>query len=254
MNSAIYSGGLRHRRFFPRKHTFNYQLFMMYLDLSEISDVCESNWLWGENRTAVAQFKRGDYLGESEIPLSEAVRNTVAETLGYEPSGPIRMLTHLRYFGYIINPVTFYYCFNENENKLDAIIAEITNTPWNERHTYILDGNEEAATRTTHSYHFKKSFHISPFLDMNHDYHWRFRIPNRRLSVYMENFQEKQKMLDVNLLLNRQEITPRSMTNILLAYPFMTLKVLGGIYLQATKLWLKGTPFFVHPSKRNNRE
>jgi DUF1365 family protein len=250
MNSAIYSGILRHRRFLPTTHTFNYRLFMMYLDLSEISDVCASNWLWGENRPAVAQFRRNDYLGDPSIPLSEAVKNKVQETLGYRPSGPIRMLTHLRYFGYLTNPVTFYYCFNEHGNELEVVVTEITNTPWNERHTYVLEANNSIAPGTQSSHRFKKAFHISPFMDMDHDYLWKFRVPSRRLSVYMENSQQGHKFLDVNLLLSRQEITTGRLTSILMKHPFMTMKVTAGIYLQATKLWLKKTPFFVHPSKK----
>ena len=249
MNSAIYSGVVRHRRSSPTRHKFSYRLFMMYLDLSEISSVCESNWLWAEDRPAVAQFKRKDYLGNPDTSLSEAVRNNVKESLGYRPEGPIRMLTHLRYFGYVMNPVTFYYCFNTSGDEVEAVIAEITNTPWNKKHTYVLGPNDNITPGRRSSHRFRKSFHISPFVDMDNDYHWKFRVPNKRLSVYMEASRQDQKILDVNLLLKRQEITPRRMTKILIKYPFMTMKILGGIYLQATRLWLKGTPFFVHPSK-----
>ena len=244
MNSAIYSGTLRHRRLSPIKHTLSYKIFMMYLDLSEISDVCDSNWLWAEERTAIAQFRREDYLGNPEISLSEAVKLSVYEALGYRPEGPIRMLTHLRYFGYIINPVTFYYCFNKDDTGMEAVVAEITNTPWGDRHTYVLGGSWDASSKKRKSYHFKKSFHISPFMDMDHDYHWKFRIPKNRLSVYMDNSQQGKKLLDVNLLLSRQEITPGNLTKILVKHPLMTFKVFGGIYLQAGQLWLKGSPFF----------
>jgi DUF1365 family protein len=142
LNSAIYTGQLRHRRFAPRAHEFSYPLFMMYVDLSELDEVFRGRWLWSVKRPALARLRRADYLpdcgGNAQGPLDQAVRDRVQFETGSRPRGPIRMLTHLRYFGIGMNPVTFYYCFDRDDTKVETIVAEITNTPWKERHTYVL--------------------------------------------------------------------------------------------------------------------
>lgn len=152
MNSAIYEGTVQHRRFQPVPHEFSYRLFMMYLDLDELGDVLARSPFWSDRRWAPARFRRADYLGDPHAPLADAVRDEAARRLGHRPEGPVRMLTHLRYWGYCFNPVTFYYCFAPGGERLEAIVAEITNTPWNERHRYVLDPAEsEAAQAAEHT-------------------------------------------------------------------------------------------------------
>ena len=138
MHSCIYNGWVRHRRYEPTGHEFRYRLFMMYLDLAELPQLFDRYWCWSTRRAALARFQREDYHGDAAKPLDEAVRDSVARVTGRRPSGPIRVLTHLRYFGYIFNPVTFYYCFDESGTQVETILAEITNTPWKERHAYAL--------------------------------------------------------------------------------------------------------------------
>jgi DUF1365 family protein len=136
--SCLYEGWVRHRRHAPHAHAFRYRIYMLYLDLDELDRVFAGRWLWSVNRRNLAQFRRSDYLGDPTIPLAEAVRARVREALGRAPTGPIRLLTHLRYFGHCFNPVSFYYCYAEDGTTLDTIVAEITNTPWKERHSYVL--------------------------------------------------------------------------------------------------------------------
>lgn len=249
MNSCVYRGTVRHRRFAPIARTFEYRLFMMYLDLDELPEVFDGRWLWSARRLAPAWFRRSDYLGDSSQPLADAVRSEAERLTGHRPSGPIRLLTHLRYFGYVINPVTFYYCFAADELGIDCVLAEVTNTPWKERHTYALgpgpDGN---VTGQTHR--FGKAFHVSPFMDMDHEYEWRFTDPGDRLTVHMANAKEGIKRFDATLTLAREEITAGSLARTLMSHPWMTARVATAIYAQAARLWLKGLPFHIHPSKR----
>lgn len=239
--SAIYRGRVRHRRFAPRRHDFSYSLFMLYLDLDELPRLFDGRWLWSARRWAPARFRRADYLGDPDRPLAECARDVVEERIGRRPDGPVRLLTHLRYWGYVFNPVSFYYCF-ETDGSLGAIVSHITNTPWNERHAYVV-GPERGAT-------LDKEFHVSPFLPMDHEYHWRFGLPGERLSVHMENRKDGELVFDATLGMHRRPFTGRSLAGALARWPFMTAKVTAGIYWQALRLRLKGCPFHTHPDKR----
>ena len=247
MHSAIYTGRLRHRRFAPRAHAFTYDLFMMYVDLAELDSVFRGRWLWSARRPALAWLRRADYLGDPSVSIDQAVRDRVTAETGIRPMGPIRMLTHLRYFGFGFNPVTFYYCFDPNDERVEVIVAEITNTPWFERHAYVLRtekrGTTLGGTRDVLRFAFDKDFHVSPFMPMNVRYDWRFSAPGERLTVHMQNLQADGKLFDATLDIRRREISAASLAKVLIQFPLMTLKVATGIYWQACKLWWQRLPF-----------
>jgi DUF1365 family protein len=259
MESCIYNGWVRHRRHEPAGHQFRYELFMMYLDLGELPQVFDPYWLWSGRNPAPARFKRSDYHqtlddsddGHGELSLDEAVRRTVTAQTGRRPDGPIRMLTHLRYFGYVFNPVTFYYCFDSNGSKVQTILAEITNTPWKERHAYVLPTSAATRDDNVMRFEFGKEFHVSPFWPMDMSYDWRFSAPGEELRIHMDNLQHKdgasRRVFDATLTLEREEISSASLARVLLTYPLMTAKVSGAIYWQALRLWFRRTPFYTHP-------
>jgi uncharacterized protein len=253
LQSAVYSGWVRHRRYQPRHHEFRYRLFMMYLDLAELPGLFDPFWCWSARRPALARFQRSDYHGDATVALADAVRTTVAQHTGRQPTGPIRLLTHLRYFGRIFNPVSFYYCFDAAGERVESILAEITNTPWNERHAYVLPVVSGKRTGTVTRFEFDKRFHVSPFWPMDMRYDWRLSDPQAQLNIHMENWRAEQRAFDATMRLERQPLTRGSLRRTLLNHPLMTTKVVSAIYWQALRLWLKRTPFFTHPEKTGTR-
>lgn len=251
MNSAIYEGLVRHRRFSPAGLTFRYSLFMMYLDLDELPRLFEGRWLWSSERFNLAWFRREDHLGDPNLPLGYSVRDLVEQQTGERPEGPIRLLTHLRYFGYCFNPISIYFCYDPAGRHVDTIVAEVSNTPWGEQHCYVLGGALNEGRGTRKRYRFDKAFHVSPFMDMDVHYDWRFSEPGSRLSIHMENLNGDGKFFDATMSLGRREISAKALSRVLTQYPFMTAKVISAIYFQAFRLWVHGCAHYPHPKKRS---
>ncbi len=256
MNSAIYTGTVRHRRFAVRPHAFRYGLFMVYLDLDELDQVFRGSWLWTTRGWGLAQFRRRDHVGDPQTPLKDTIRQLVQAQLGFTPSGAVGLLTHLRYFGYCFNPLSIYYCFGAAEGDepppLEAIVAEVTNTPWGERIAYCLDVRHQG--RRQHS-RFQKQMHVSPFMPMDQQYQWRSTAPGERLAVHLSLWQSPEdgaadlKTFDATLSLRREPITPGRLRALLFwRFPLMTLQVIATIHWEAMRLWWRGVPLHNHPT------
>jgi hypothetical protein len=249
MESSLYEGYVQHVRYKPVHNAFRYSVFFLYLDFAEIDEVFKGRWFWSNDRFNMACLRRKDHFGDPSLQLEEAVRQLVEQKTGRRPSGPIRMLTHLRYFGHNFNPASFYYCYARNGISLETIVVEIHNTPWGEVFCYVLDEAENEGTASEKRFRFPKAFHVSPFMDMNIDYEWRFTEPGTSLSVNMISFEREQEIFRADLGLERREIKGRSLARVLAQYPLMTVKVIAAIYWQAFRLRIKGAPFYDHPAK-----
>jgi DUF1365 family protein len=255
LHSALMTGWVRHRRRSPVSHSFSVPLCMLYLDLSEIDRVFGSRLLWSSKRAAPIRFHRGDYLinDDPSEPLDLAVRRRVASQVGQAPTGPIRLLTIPRTFSISFNPVSFYYCFDSDGQSLHSVVAEITNTPWFERHAYVLPAkNTTAPDANSRRWRFDKAFHISPFMPMQQRYDWACTAPPQQdgqpLGVHMKNLDESgRKVFDATMRLRRKPLGSLGRLTATLGWPAMNLQVSAGIYAHAGLLRLKGAPFFPHP-------
>lgn len=190
-HSALYVGTIRHRRFAVRRHELLHRISMAYLDLDELPQLLGGRLV--RRRPGLVRFRRADYLGDPAVPLADAVRELVGE------AARVRLLTNLRTLGHCFNPVSFYYCFDASE-RLSTVVAEVTNTPWGERHAYVLD-----ARRSEHD----KAMRVSPFMDMDQRYTVSLAPPGPTLSVHIESREGGGKAFDATLNLRRRPFRPR---------------------------------------------
>jgi DUF1365 family protein len=242
VNSALYEGTLRHDRRAPRRHAFRYRVAMPLLDLDELDEVVAHHRLWSvEHRNAVS-FRRADFLGDPTVPLDTAVRDLVETGTGTRPTGPIRVLAHVRTWGWLFNPIAIYFCMDAAGEDIKALVLDVTNTPWHEHHTYVIPGGEG-------EHRFAKELHVSPFFAMDHEYRLRLSRPGERLVVRLALLDGDVVAFEATLALRRRPISRAALGRLLWRYPLLTTRVSTGIYAQALRLRAKGLPVHAHPAR-----
>lgn len=245
-NSRVYRGTLRHRRFTPHAHRFDYQLWMAWLDLDELPMLFDGVPGFSARGAALARFRREDYLGPTDRPLATAVREELIRQLGSAPEGRICVLTQLRTLGAMFNPISMYYAY-DRQGQLSAVLGEVTNMPWRERTCYACRVDSR---RHSHHVTFDKAMHVSPFNPMDMTYRWRFNTPGDQLLLHMENWQAGQRHFDATLTLEAAPATARVLLTTLARQPWISLKTITGIHFEALRLWLKRNPVYNHPKRK----
>lgn len=251
MQSCIYRGQVSHRRFGPVRNDFRYRIFMLYLDLAELPGLFDPYRFWSARGPAPARFDRRDhYLPAGSDPaappdLATSVRDLVEREAGFRPAGPIRLLTHLRYFGYCFNPLSAYYCFDADDRAVEAVVLEVSNMPWREMHPYVLAHGRPVANGGVR-FEFGKAFHVSPFQPMDMQYRCTLAPPGERLTLALENHRNGARAFDAHLNFARQAISAGALARVLAIDPFITLRVTALIHWQALRLWRRRAPVYDH--------
>jgi DUF1365 family protein len=246
VKSALYIGNLRHRRFSPKSHDFSYHLVYFFLDLEEVERIFRVPFLFSQKSPALFAFRRKDYYGEKTQSLSQSIRDLVKDRTSKACTGPIRVFTQISYFGFCFNPVSVYYCFDQNDEYPEFIVADVTNTPWHERHAYVVECKKNAPLK----FEVPKVFHVSPFMPMDIVYRWNFNSPGETLAMHMENIStiDGQMVFDSTMAMKRRKLTFLNVIGALGLFPLMTVKAFAAIYLEAVFLKIKGLRFHPHPT------
>jgi len=246
--ASVYRGTVRHRRFGRTPRTFAPRLFMAYLDVDALPGSLDSVPMWSARRSAPLRFRRRDFFDGRDGPLGPAVRELVEAELQRRPAGQIYLLAHLRTFGYVFNPLAVYYCWDPDGERLDAIVLEVTNTPWGERHCYVIDAHgDTASTRTP------KAMHVSPFLPMNVEYHVSWTAPGADLSLRIQVERAGDPIFEAHLELTHASLDNRRALALPLRYPLMPLRGLMAIYREAIRLLIRRVPVHAHPNLRTRK-
>lgn len=243
---ALYEGTIEHWRSAPA-HRFRYRLQFVYLDLDELPQAFAGRWLWSAGRPSLAWFRRADHLGAPSESLASCIRQLLAER-GIAANGPIRLLTQLRYFGFVMNPVSFYFCYDADGQTLRAVVAEVNNTPWGEQHCYVLPVPADSPSNGgSPEVWLEKAFHVSPFMSLDYRYRFELTAPAESLQIQIENFQNGECQFRAQLQLQRRPWTTWELHRGLWLHPLMTQRIYAGIYWQALRLWWKGATYHPHP-------
>lgn len=245
--NLIYAGRLRHRRYHERHHEFTYAISMFYFDTAAINETFSPISNIGIEKFNWYTFRRRDYLNDDSLSLNTAARKLIEDKIGVDPQGKIFLLTQLACLGYCFNPISIYFAFNKAHTDIEAIIIEVTNTPWTEKHTYVLDMRNAKIKNNIYSCKFKKELHVSPFMSMEYEYQFNFKLTEQDIIVHMESFKNSERHFDATLSLRVSSNQPtKRMT---LRYSLMTYKIAAAIYWQALKLLVKGVSFHSHPKR-----
>ena len=240
LTSAVYIGDVKHRRFAVKSHQFKYPIYMMWIDLMAPESLDSVHPWLGTNGFKALKFCQQDYLAYAEQPqqsISQRAFARIAKLGVSEPFTQVYMLGQLRCLGVYFSPVNFYF-YQTAAGDFTHMVAEVSNTPWNERHYYLVPLEKKV--------NFKKVFSVSPFMDLDMNYHWHVRIKKDNTMIHIENKKDDQLLFDATLRLERHTLTKATISHLLKRFPAMTWSIFKGIYVHAFKLFCKRVPFIGH--------
>lgn len=240
---AIYEGTVAHERRGSRQRNFTFRVAMPLVDLEDLAGLASLAPLWRDERRAPMSFRRADYMGVATTPLATTVRDMVEERTGFRPDGPIRLLALHRTWGWVFNPIALYYCYALDGETLHAVVADVNNTPWGERHAYVIDtrgGLDHLAEQP-------KAMHVSPFLPMGLSYRFEISPPGPRCDFSVTVLDGSDVVFRAELSLRRRAMTRRMVAQVLVRRALLTHRVTLAIYLHAARLWLRRAAVYPHP-------
>ena len=246
-NSCIYSGFVTHRRFKPKRHFFTYKTFSLLIDLYEIKNLEKKIKFFSYNKFNILSFYDLDHGPRDGTSLINWVKNTLAEAKINIGTGTIKLLCYPRFFGYVFNPLSIFYCYDDNSD-LKAILYEVKNT-FNEQHTYVFPAST-SSNLILHKCH--KKFYVSPFMEMKTFYNFRLLKPGKILNVFIKQSDHEGTLLTACQAGKRIEISGKNLFNEFFTHPLMSFKVIAAIHFEAFRLWVKGVKYVERKIKIKN--
>lgn len=248
IQNSYCTGHVVHHRKHPKLHRFKYNMSWCLLDLKQLDSTTQNHRWFSRNAFNIVSIKDTDYIDEKNKPIESKIQDYLKSQTHQSFKGRVLLFTHPRFLGCGFNSVNFYLCYEKD--KLCHIVSEINNTPWGEKHLYFHDLKKHSQPAQNATFTFSKSFHISPFAEMDIDYTWNFQLTDQNFDVSMQLDQQGKNIMNVVLKTQLQPMTAKNQLKWLMTRPFQGVKMLSGIYWQALKIWLKGIPFFSHPESQ----
>ena len=245
MNSCIYNGVVTHKRFKPVKHFLKYKTFSFFIDLDEIEKLDKNNIIFSFNRFNIFSFYNRDHGDRDGKSLKNWVMDNLIKFKISENINKIKLLCYPRIFGYVFNPLSIFYCYQDE--KLKVIFYEVKNT-FNEQHTYILKVNDSNIVTQK----CKKKFYVSPFMNMDTYYSFRLLNPDEKLSISIEQTDRKDTILTAVQTGERKDFNLKQLVVNFFKYPLMTIKIISAIHFEALLLWKKGAIYRKRDTKIKN--
>ncbi len=242
-----------HRRLTPTEHHFTYPTSHFWIDPDRPQEISRQHPLWSCTWPAPVQIRRRDYLDGGTGKMRNVLQQLVEDSTGYRPTGPIRMLSQPRMWGWLFNPITLYFLWDNPQGSPVAAVAEVSNTPWKERHHYpVLLAPQESDHGTAFEAQFNKKLHVSPFLGSEYVYQLRLTNPSAtKLKIQIDVLSlEGDAVLKTSLAVEKQTATRSNLTSVLKNNPLATHRVSKGIHTQAARLLAKKVPFVSHPDRK----
>jgi DUF1365 family protein len=247
INSCIYCGSVIHKRFKPKEHFFKYKVFSLFLDLSELNELDDKLNFFSLNKFNLISFYEIDHGNRDGSSLLDWVKNNLSNNNVSTVNIRVKLLCYPRILGYVFNPLSVFFVYDQNENLI-SILYEVKNT-FGEQHTYFFKvENQNKLIQNNCS----KKFHVSPFIEMNCNYFFKILNPAQKLSVIIDQYDQKGKILFASQDGEKSDLTSKNLMKSYLKHPLMTFKIISAIHFEAFKLWMKGIRFIKKKLKIKN--